>query len=650
MPTLPSRDALRAAYHDVIREIEASWETPKLTNAFYTSVANVVFDASYRALEDHCAAFDAPTLNQPPETLHAVSAPAGSGKTTFSVAFMVALTRLYQTDASTPYGCALVVDQIRKADEMYRKLDKLIPGNVAIWTTVHNERANSDDGELGFTPAAKFAVEALRCYPVVVVTHSFYGDRNGHNARNVWPHGHRQDRALTIVDEQPQEVDLYSLNCSHAEAVLEYVADDAETSDTIKEHVSNLAAYIREHAEGQVDLYKPDADQVRRNAATFSWFKTKAAKDYVAKHQLVTPVIRTVFDYAEALSDNRAFATRSGKITHFIGYEGTPMRGHGMVLLDATADVDGVVQLCPERHLMSVPAARYDNLSIVCVPSITREKASTFLKKIKNQRAYVEHMKSIIRDHLRPGECGLVVCKKILFDMETVPRTSEDQPWWNVDGRKVATTHWGVGIGANSWKDVDTVFLFDEFFRPARANIGITQGLKGDKATEGSLGAMTTQRSKTPDVEAISEGNLLRWSKQMALRGNARNFDEHGVCGHQKLVFMGSTERLLANKDRLFPGAKVQVVGHENGAPQEQSYAKQLYELLSAQGGREELSTNIIGQHLKVRWGDISGALVRNDAFQQSIGALGWVYEGRKGRGGGRFRRVKGANTVATAA
>ena len=60
--------------------------------------------------------------------------------------------------------------------------------------------------------------------------------------------------------------------------------------------------------------------------------------------------------------------------------------------------------------------------------------------------------------------------------------------------------------------------------------------------------------SKSPQVDKLREGHLLRWTKQMALRGKGRNFDEHGVCGHQKVVCRGNAdqyERLIANAAHL---------------------------------------------------------------------------------------------------
>jgi hypothetical protein len=47
---------------------------------------------------------------------------------------------------------------------------------------------------------------------------------------------------------------------------------------------------------------------------------------------------------------------------------------------------------------------------------------------------------------------------------------------------------------------------------------------------------MADTSSKVDEVENIRVDHLLRWLKQRALRGKARQFDETGQCAAQKLV------------------------------------------------------------------------------------------------------------------
>ena len=71
------------------------------------------------------------------------------------------------------------------------------------------------------------------------------------------------------------------------------------------------------------------------------------------------------------------------------------------------------------------------------------------------------------------------------------------------------------------------------------------------------LVAMTAPNSRSEEVRQIRDGHLLRWTKQMALRGRSREFDESGAVAAQKLVVTGDLTLLMGNLQRIFPGAKV---------------------------------------------------------------------------------------------
>ena len=153
-------------------------------------------------------------------------------------------------------------------------------------------------------------------------------------------------------------------------------------------------------------------------------------------------------------------------------------------------------------------------------------------------------MVETIRQHMAPGERGLIVCKKVLFDAQRVPQWPDTDArfetpdvytkdyGWEINGRMLCATHWGTGIGTNDWRKADVVFLFDEFHIPRRTAIATVQGLRQHRADEGDLASMTTVNSKAKGVDAIAEGHRLRHTKQLALRGRGRCYDEKGVACH----------------------------------------------------------------------------------------------------------------------
>jgi hypothetical protein len=213
LPTVPDRDALRALYDEAVGQINASRPAIDLTSGFYAETGNAVFDAGYLALSDYC---NGPAGKR---RLHVVSAPAGGGKTSYSYALMLALTRYAQTPGA-PYECVFVVDQIKKADEAFKDLNALMPGKVAVWTTEH------DPGCKHRTkvphPAAEFIKDELRHYPIIVVTHAFYNGPTGNKAHIVVRDKHvYSGRALTVVDERPEEIVIYELTLKQAQDIRE---------------------------------------------------------------------------------------------------------------------------------------------------------------------------------------------------------------------------------------------------------------------------------------------------------------------------------------------------------------------------------------------------------------------------------------------
>jgi hypothetical protein len=368
----PSKATLRAAFDEAVREIDRGREGPMLTNGFYSEIGTSVFEASYQALQDFSASQEADAVPAP--RLHVVSAPAGGGKTSFSIAMLTALVRA-TSDTSEPMGGLFLADQRKRADDTYRELSKLLPGQVAIWTADHD--AKSPKAEKVTDPAKRFSVDDLERFPVVVVTHEFFKGKRGHKAREWIAGGQKRPRALIFVDERPNDVRVFDVQLSQAEAVLEHVQADEANRDSVTPHLSKLLGFMRDRTQHSPDLEKPTDDAKAWSVSDdLWWFRTVDAGHYAKQNGRAVPSIAQVFGFARSVAEGYAFIARShgGKGgTRFIGYQSDLLLGHGMVLLDATADIDGVQQVCPWRMLQPMPRARYDNLHIVHVPSFTRE-------------------------------------------------------------------------------------------------------------------------------------------------------------------------------------------------------------------------------------------------------------------------------------
>jgi hypothetical protein len=631
----PDRHALRELYDQAIAEIGKRRSGISLTSGFYAKIADSVFYACYLALSDYA---------KRTRRLNVVSAPSGGGKTSFSFAFMVALTRLAERNPDMPAGCVFVVDQIKKADDAYRELNALMPGKVHLWTSEHDKGAKNRTRVIH--PAVESTPDELSRFPIIIVTHAFYSGINSHKARFWSPDGDAFNdyrRALTIVDERPEEVEIFETTLREAHTVKEAAT---ERLPEILGHIERLILLMTPHdlnARSQ-RLRIPDGEAT----SVLGWFTSDQAERIARSYTSSIPGIDGLFGFARAMTLGCSFAAPAGNVVSFIGWQPKLFVQPGTVLLDATADIDGMSQICPWRENISVPQASYDNLEIVHVPQHTGQNLRDHFKMAANKRHYVSFMLDTIKAHMKPGERGLVVCKKILFDDEYVPNWGQGDPrfdnptnytegyGWDVEGRKLCATHWGTGIGSNSWRDADVVFLFDQFYLPKTVAVATVQGLRGHRANEGDLVSMTTIRSKAPGVQIISAGHNLRWLKQIALRGRGRSYDANGVCGKQRLVVSCDPKAFLGCVELLFPSAKVRVVAAAGGKT---TLAASLIQALSRPDLPAKVSAAEVGRLIERRWGDVSTRVLTPE-FIRSLQAIGWRYVQVRGRGGSYFERM----------
>jgi hypothetical protein len=273
----------------------------------------------------------------------------------------------------------------------------------------------------------------------------------------------------------------------------------------------------------------------------------------------------------------------------------------------------------------------------------------------------VQHILGVVRQQVAIGQNALIVCKrKLVVDAKAIPNWSEHMPQfvkttkerttptpdearqspfpWNYEGRNLAVAWYGgYGIGANDWRDADVVLLFDEYYLPQRIVIATAQGLKGHTASEGILSP--GERANThPDVEALKIGHVLRWLKQMALRGKAREFDADGICGEQRLVVTGDIVTLVAHFETLFPGAtlrhKVAAMDHKAEHLSKLAYALMTPEL------EDTVAATKVGELMDVEWRSASSDLRKHPSWEGLLRGLRWEYVSRPGRLGSFFKRA----------
>lgn len=564
------KDALHAAFTKV-RARQAMLRV-KTISPFDTKVGNSIFQAAYLALSDH---------RQGRKKFRVVSAPTGSGKT--SSALCVA-SALYSTDPTS--SCAFVVDTIRAAEDLYGEALSIFPegADIAVWTTAHDDKADLDkiEREYGFRPRAAFSRDALATSRVIIVTHnkwlgemSLMADTD--NVSGAVRTYNGKPRSLIFVDEHPSLVTVHSLGPADVLKLRDVLGKTVADRDEEGEDKWDVAQLIQDlelvHANMEaayqagkgprfipIELI-PDTVFFRfallQHRQPFFRRVVAAGMDAETALSVVKFIIASNCGYSFMSQHN---GTKGGI---FIAYDWGFKPGPGYVLLDATADITGMIGLVPGMEEVSTPSVDYRNLSIFHLTAPThiigpRQKVSQLLKAAKTARPYADWIRATVIANTTPGEKVLVVTHKGLVDHAYIDNAADSKSPANWDGRLINVIYWGTGIGSNAWKDCTAEFLFGEFHKPRRSTVAEYLGIKMVPASSSELRGAQGQ-NLTGDYLSLSEGNLLRWTKQLASRGNVRNHSEDGVCGTMRLYTSMEFSRLTDNLPRMFPGAgKVQ--------------------------------------------------------------------------------------------
>lgn len=479
-----------------------------------------------------------------------VSAPTGSGKSSYAQAFI----RAY-LDASHHASVLFLVETIDQADDTYQAMrDLLGRSSVAVWTSAHDKhtpRATIEQKH-GFIPKTLFSVDDLSKYPVVIATHNFY--RGSRAKKAIVYKG--ANRKLTIVDEKPSDVSVYDVDTGLIKTVRDRLAQKHTTALDHVDHLTMLHDQLEQLWRSADSKQAYDTIPIE---ADLGWFVSEQANDYISSSD---EQVKTVFGFGRALANGFAFLSRyddAGNGARFVGYELTMPLRPGTILLDATADIDGVSLIVSNREHVRVPRVDFANLTITHIkPDIPKgAKVTEIIKKARLAKPYAQMITRTVKEHSTQGEKVLVVVHKAMLEHEYLPNGHRDfEAPYDLEGRQVCFINWGYGIGSNRWKDASAVFLFGEFHIPKRATIGSLLGLKQQPANVEVLSAFQRPNSASNEFINLKEGHLCRWEKQLAMRGNARNIDDSGVCGVQRLYVTGEFDRFIRRKDQLFPGAK----------------------------------------------------------------------------------------------
>lgn len=507
------------------------------------AVANIISSTAEQALIDTRA-------NIQTKSFRVVSAPTGSSKTNSAEAFANAMFAYDST-----FTCAFIVEEVRHAQEIYEELALEIPKeHLGIWTGFHDLKQHnpSDISKYGFTPTLT-SLEAVSEKRIVIYTHRKWLSEI-ESARDFGVRNHLgKPRDVVFIDEQPSVIQVIVKTPADILALRDMVvAVDENNSliDILGDVVARMEAVYRSSGSEE------EATNLIEFLDTYDYFNESDAYSFCTEHHISnSQLLLDGFKFLKACSLGYCFLTRQSP-RGFVAYLPTFNPEPNQVILDATADISGLYPLLGGRLAENIPAVDYRNLSINHIQAPQDFKS---INNVMNTRSlavrYAAWVRQVVMDNTKAGDKVLVVIHKAMTENhELLPHIPKNPCPDIFIGRLTNIITWGQGIGSNQYKDCTEVFMFSEFYKPRRSVVANTLGAKHQRAEDSDISSMNGRLRG--DFLSVKEGDILRWTKQLASRGNVRNIDGNGHCGVMNLHTSMDFDRLITNLQRLFPNAK----------------------------------------------------------------------------------------------
>ena len=470
----------------------------------------------------------------------------------------------------------------RECDEAFRSLQPHLSEKVAIRTTDHDEQKLEDEGpkyvaeieagDDGYTPAAFFNRSELGNYPALIGTHNGYKQ----HPSELLTLATGKRRALILVDECPDNIDVADFKLADFENIhelcrrrgLDELGDEPKLTMAFGEAWRQLTLA---HAHLDLDRTRPFRELSIKLEPQLIEALTRFAESPRNRARLAAgtsyepEALRLAARLVILAQETKgfAFAALNTEFTHgarLVAYAPSwPLRP-GTVLLDATSDIDGYAELSSARVQELVPEADYRNLEPIHLDGpnyVTGWSPKELWKKPETRRPLLKWMHRCILENTHQGEAVLVVSWKDVIQGDQL----QPLDW---EGRHLRYCHFGAGIGSNRWRDCSAVFIFGNYVKPTRTTVAETHGIKGIPYRENGD---ATIRGLKGDYRTVKDGLTLRWFKQLAMRGCARELDENGVAKPMRLYFSHTEFGLMAGHwERMFPGSpkpKTIVIGDD---------------------------------------------------------------------------------------
>jgi hypothetical protein len=542
---------------DELRLKQADLHRRPLTN-FDKHSGDKIFEISMKAINDV-------SNHNHKAPMQAASLPTGSGKSTSAYA-LIAANALLDEDFSAAY----IVPTVKMGIEAQEGIESLLgKGSTVLWSSYHKDIGRNEDETkhaLGFLPDRVHSKSELPESRIIIVTHNLlkYDMKNNHDSGCQCYMN--KPRSIVFIDEHPDFVDIITIKPSDIQSFHDDIAGveyEHAWLPLLAEVTYRMSMMVQSSGKGytKATLLSTEEAEALTDESLLSILDAGLnglSFELKAKERLKR---RRLLDFLIAASKLSCFYSKVDK--SFIAYRLDFEPKAGFILLDATADITGLVDLHPDIKLADqCIQVDYSNLKVI---HGRLPKSFQNIRKVKERHElgtrYGRWIKKTVLANTKAGDDVLVVVHKAVLDLNfVIPANAPEQPD-NWEGRTINTQNWGAGVGLNKFKNKSHVFLFHEFHPKRSKTISDTHAW-GQQDISDELLTKAEGKKKTTGIYSPTgiylspyEGHLLRWHKQLAMRGNARNVDDNGKCGAMTLYTTMPMNRLLKHYDRLFPNA-----------------------------------------------------------------------------------------------
>jgi len=589
-------------------------------------VSKIMLDTSLQAMQNVQSGIRAPRVQ-------VVPLDTGLGKSASAYALIAAFAK-----ADITFSAAYVVPTIQMGIEAQHGIEELLGEHTtSLWTSLHKhsgvDRKRAFE-ELGEVPTRVVDKSTLGAQRVIIVTHKQLEQELATGKAEGTLTFMGQPRSIVFIDEHPELVQQVQVTPEGVQSLHDQLmqsAPDHPWLPLIAEAVYRMSC-LTHGSTGQrflpAALLPLQAVGILDDEAGVSlWDLT----DLEASHDVrlaELAVLQRVVQFLRAAAQRRAFYCRKDKafFAYTLHFE---TNYPGFVLLDATSELAGLITLNPHVSTVQVPRVNYERLQVsrMDMPGKFRNVPKA-IKVPANRDEYGQYIRDSVLANTQAGDDVLVVVHKDVLLGNLIG--ASDNPDFPMDweGRKVNTQHYGAGVGSNRFRNKTHVFQFGSFYQPGAVTVAQMHAWSGKSLSAESLALAVNVPgtggvySPKGDYKQVYEGNVLRWLKQLGMRGCARTVDGEGKCKAMKLFLTMELGMLMLNMPALFPDAPAPVLAEAPvGLTVAPKQGRQGLQQMLMQGERAIFSA----EDIEARTGIPSSKLSREyQALECVLKPLGW--------------------------